>query len=113
MAASHLRPQPAAPAIDAHVPVARPRLASAEAVYPYLQRIDETRWYSNFGPLLTDFETRLAERFTGAAHIVTVTTATQALTLALMAMDLPRGAYVVMPAWTFISLNFAGLLNEP
>ena len=45
------------------VPVARPRLPSAEAVFPYIQRIDEAGWYSNFGPLLTEFEARLAGRF--------------------------------------------------
>ena len=89
------------------VPVARPRLPSAEAVFPYIQRIDEAGWYSNFGPLLTEFEARLAGRFPTGTEVVTVTNATQALTLTLMAMDLPAGGYVVMPAWTFVATAHA------
>src|SRR4051794_31264292 len=78
------------------VPVARPRLPTAEAIAPYLQRIDEARWYSNFGPLLTEFEARLAGRFRPRTHVVTVTNATQALTLTLQAMNLPPGGHVVI-----------------
>ncbi|WP_339930084.1 DegT/DnrJ/EryC1/StrS family aminotransferase [uncultured Brevundimonas sp.] len=89
------------------VPVARPRLPSAEAVFPYLQKIDDAGWYSNFGPLLTEFEARLAGRFPAGTEVVTVTNATQALTLTLMAMDLPVGGYVVMPAWTFVATAHA------
>ncbi|MDI1282343.1 DegT/DnrJ/EryC1/StrS family aminotransferase [Brevundimonas sp.] len=89
------------------VPVARPRLPSAEAVFPYLQRIDDAGWYSNFGPLLTEFEARLAGRFPAGTEVVTVTNATQALTLTLMAMNLPVGGYVVMPAWTFVATAHA------
>tara|TARA_R110000868_G_scaffold13894_10_gene64904 strand:+ start:148711 stop:149850 length:1140 start_codon:yes stop_codon:yes gene_type:complete len=89
------------------VPVARPRLPSAEAVFPYLQKIDDAGWYSNFGPLLTEFEARLAGRFPVGTEIVTVTNATQALTLTLMAMDLRAGGYVVMPAWTFVATAHA------
>lgn len=105
LAASHPRPQ-LAPA-PGPIAVARPRLPSAEAIYPYLQRIDDARWYSNFGPLLTEFEARLADRFAPGAHVVTVTNATQALTLALVAMDLPAGAYVAVPSWTFVATAHA------
>jgi dTDP-4-amino-4,6-dideoxygalactose transaminase len=87
--------------------VARPRLPAAEALLPYLQRIDEARWYSNFGPLLTEFEARLAGRFREGTHVVTVANATQALTLALTAMDLPTGGHVAMPAWTFVATAHA------
>jgi dTDP-4-amino-4,6-dideoxygalactose transaminase len=100
-----LGPAPAQAA--ARLPVARPRLPAAEAILPYLERVDEARWYSNFGPLLTAFEARIADRFSPDAQIVTVANATQALTLALMAMDLPRGAYVAIPAWTFVATAHA------
>ena len=33
-----------------------PDLPSAEDVLPYLRRIDAERWYSNFGPLVREFE---------------------------------------------------------
>jgi dTDP-4-amino-4,6-dideoxygalactose transaminase len=102
-ALAHAAPQ-AAPKV---VAVARPRLPKAEAIFPYLQEIDEARWYSNFGPLLTRLEQRLADRFTSPTQIVTVTNATQALTLALQAMDLAPGGYVAMPAWTFVATAHA------
>jgi dTDP-4-amino-4,6-dideoxygalactose transaminase len=99
------QPQPAATTVA----VARPRLPTAEALVPYLQRLDEARWYSNFGPLLTELEARLAGRFTTQAHVVTVTNATQALTLALEAMELTPGGHVVLPAWTFVATAHAVL----
>lgn len=102
-AVSHAAPQ-AAPAT---VPVARPRLPTAEAILPYLQQIDDARWYSNFGPLLTKLEQRLADRFTRPTRVITVANATQALTLTLQAMDLPPGGYVAMPAWTFVATAHA------
>jgi dTDP-4-amino-4,6-dideoxygalactose transaminase len=102
-ALAHAAPQ-AAPKV---VAVARPRLPKAEAIFPYLQEIDEARWYSNFGPLLTRLEQRLADRFTSPTQIVTVTNATQALTLALQAMDLAPGGYVALPAWTFVATAHA------
>lgn len=97
----------AAPAALANLPVARPRLPTAEAVFPYLQRIDSARWYSNFGPLLSELEARLAARFPAGAEVVTVANGTQALTLTLKAMDLPAGGYVAIPAWTFVATAHA------
>src|SRR5512141_600497 len=100
-------PAPAAAPGRASVAVARPRLPNADAIAPYLQRIDEARWYSNFGPLLTEFEARIAGRYRPGTEVVTVTNATQALTLALKAMDLPAGGYVALPAWTFVATAHA------
>ena len=102
-AAAHAEPR----AAPAPVAVARPRLPTAEAILPYLQQIDEARWYSNFGPLLTSLEQRLADRFAEPTQVLTVTNATQALTLALQAMDLEPGGYVVLPAWTFVATAHA------
>lgn len=97
----------AEPTVLAVVPVARPRLPSAEAIFPYLQRIDTARWYSNFGPLLTEFESRLAARFPVGAEVVTLANATQALTLTLSAMELAQDGYVAIPAWTFVATAHA------
>src|ERR1051326_270328 len=44
-----------------HVSVMRPRLPTAEQLLPYLRRIDAARIYSNWGPLVTEFEQRLAQ----------------------------------------------------
>lgn len=87
--------------------VARPRLPTADAILPYLERIDTARWYSNFGPLLGEMEDRLAARFGQDTRVVTTVNATQALTLALQAMDLPQGTLCAVPAWTFIATAHA------
>ena len=99
--------RPAAAPAPPVLPVARPRLPSADRLLPYLRRIDEARWYSNFGPLVKAFEQRLAARFAGETSVVTVVNATQALTLALKAMDLPRGSLCALPAWTFVATAHA------
>ena len=89
--------------------MARPRLPAAAAVLPYLERIDEARWYSNFGPLVTELEQRLAARLGVGAMVCTAANATQALAYALKAMDLPAGGLVAVPAWTFVATAHAVL----
>jgi dTDP-4-amino-4,6-dideoxygalactose transaminase len=107
LAANQLQPLSTEPVRAPQVVVARPRLPSAAAITPYLERIDAARWYSNFGPLLRELEGRIAARFQPGTHIVTVANATQALTLALKAMDLPASGYVAIPAWTFVATAHA------
>lgn len=48
-----------APSWDA-IPVMRPMLPSIDHILPYLRQIDQSRIYSNFGPLSRTFEERLA-----------------------------------------------------
>ncbi len=91
----------------AKTPVARPELPTAEALLPYLRRLDEARWYSNFGPLLSEFEARLAARFEPQTHVVTCANATQGLTLCLQAMDLPPGSLCALPSYTFVATAHA------
>lgn len=94
------------PACDP-IPAARPRLPPAEAILPYLKRIDQSRQYSNFGPLCGEFESRLAGRFCSGSEVVTVVNATLALMLTLQAMDLPRGGLVGLPSYTFVATAHA------
>jgi dTDP-4-amino-4,6-dideoxygalactose transaminase len=102
------RPAPASAAKQrSPIQVARPELPDADAILPYLRRIDDARWYSNFGPLLIDLEARLAQRFAAPARMVTGVNATQLLTLALKAMDLPAGGLCMIPAWTFVATAHA------
>ncbi|QTN20524.1 aminotransferase class I/II-fold pyridoxal phosphate-dependent enzyme [Brevundimonas sp. AJA228-03] len=89
------------------IPAACPRLPDADAVLPYLRRMDAARTYSNFGPLLTAFEARLAERFETGTAVVTCVNATQALTLTLQALDLPKGGLVAIPSYTFVATAHA------
>ena len=102
--------EPAAIApLETRVAVARPRLPDAGAILPYLRRIDEGRWYSNFGPLNVELEQRLAARLGDGAEVCTAANATLALALALTAMELPAGGLVAVPAWTFVATAHAVL----
>lgn len=99
-------PSPQQPRI---VPVARPYMPAAGRILPYLERIDEARWYSNFGPLLLEFETRLADRFTAPAAVATAASGTLAMTLALKAMGAASGSLCAMPSWTFVATAHAAV----
>ena len=83
------------------IPTFRPRLPKAETLLPLLREIDESRWYSNFGPLNRRFETALAEHFrTAPGTVVTVANATLGLSLALQDAADDRPGLCMVPAWT-------------
>ena len=84
------------------IPVARPLLPRAEALLPYLRRIDHCRVYSNFGPLVRELETRLTAHFRAPPGCVgMVANATLGLTLALQAQRPRKGSLCLLPAWSF------------
>jgi dTDP-4-amino-4,6-dideoxygalactose transaminase len=91
------------------VPVCKPKLPSADAILPYLREIDESRWYSNHGPLARRFESRLAAHV--LAHdeeqVIVACNATAALTATLMALAIPAGTLCMVPAWTFAASGHA------
>ncbi|MET0375471.1 MAG: DegT/DnrJ/EryC1/StrS family aminotransferase, partial [Rhizorhabdus sp.] len=59
-------------------------------------------WYSNFGPLVLEFEARLAERLgLPSKGVATVANATMGLSLSLQATGAPRGTLCLLPSWTF------------
>lgn len=85
-------------------PVLSPRLPTADKLVPYLKRIDAARWYTNGGPILREFEQRLADHFgVSDQSLVTSANATLAISQALRAVALPTGGLCVMPSWTFIA----------
>lgn len=83
------------------IPYQRPLLPTADKIKPYLDRIDSNRYYSNVGPLVLEFEQRLAKLF--GAPCVTASSATSALTACLLALDLPKGSFIACPSWTFVA----------
>lgn len=91
------------------VPVARPQMPASARIQPYLERIDDARWYSNFGPLLNEFEGRLAERFATPSKVVTAGSGTIGISLALKAMKARAGGLCAMPSWTFVATAHAAL----
>ena len=81
-----------------------PDLPPVSALLPYLGRIEQNRWYTNFGPLLLEYENRLAAMADpGAAggQCVTLSSGTAALELGIAALDLPGGSRALLPAFTF------------
>lgn len=90
------------------VPLLVPDLPDRHALEPYLRRIDESRLYSNFGPLNGELEARMKALFSEHAdglpiHVSTVANATLGLELALSALHLPPGSRVLVPALTFVA----------
>jgi dTDP-4-amino-4,6-dideoxygalactose transaminase len=91
------------------IPVARPLLPRAEAIRPYLERIDATRFYSNFGPLARELEARLAHHFSLSADcVVSAANGTIALTAALATVT-RRGGTCLIPSWTFCASAHAAI----
>ena len=97
------------PAPIARLAVAQPCMPDLAALSPYLRRIDEAGWYSNFGPLVTGLEQRLAARFRRPTAIATLANGTLGLTLGLQAMGLRPGGLCAVPSWTFVATVHAVL----
>jgi UDP-2-acetamido-2-deoxy-ribo-hexuluronate aminotransferase len=55
------------------------------------------------GPAVKQFENALAE-FTGAAHVIGCANGTDALQVALMALDLPQGSEIITPSFSYAAL---------
>jgi dTDP-4-amino-4,6-dideoxygalactose transaminase len=92
------------------IAVARPLLPPAEALLPYLHRIDSARTYANMGPLTREFEDRIAAHYrVQAGSVVTVANATLGLALALQAQGARPGSLCLMPAWTFAASGHAAV----
>jgi dTDP-4-amino-4,6-dideoxygalactose transaminase len=89
----------------------KPKLPEADAILPYLRRIDAGRTYSNFGPLNAEFEEQIAGFYGASGPVVTTAAnATIALTLVLEALGVRRGELCAMPAWTFVASAHAAVM---
>ncbi|MES2183562.1 MAG: DegT/DnrJ/EryC1/StrS family aminotransferase [Pseudomonadota bacterium] len=89
------------------IPLLVPDMPGPEALMPYLWRMHESRQYSNFGPLVREFEAHLWELFRqgapGPVALTTVSSATTGLELVLSSLGLRPGARVLLPALTFVA----------
>lgn len=81
------------------IPLCRPVLPSADELMQYLERIDWSGHYTNFGPLVMELEERLGKLF--EAPVVTASSGTSALTASIMALGLWKGSMIGCPSWTF------------
>lgn len=81
-----------------------PDMPTADELLPYLREIDREKSYSNGGPLVEALEAEAlaASGLSPRDHAAcAVSSGTAALELALMALGLPAGAEVAVPALTF------------
>lgn len=93
-----------------HIPFLRPCLVTKDSYMKYLDQIDESRLYSNFGPLNTFFERRLLEDwFSNVGEVTTVNNATTGLILAISVIKKAKGRYALMPSYTFPATPLAAL----
>ena len=84
--------------------VGRPNIADREA---FLRRVNEMldrRWLTNDGPLVREFERRIAE-YVGVKHCIAICNATAAIELAARALNLT--GEVIVPAYTFVATAHA------
>jgi dTDP-4-amino-4,6-dideoxygalactose transaminase len=95
---------------DETLRVARPALPELDDLRDALAETWETGVVSNFGPAARRLEA-ICREYTGLAHVHAVSSADIGLTLALAALQLPRGARVVVPSFTFPSTLHAVLWN--
>ena len=85
-----------------------PRLPKAEALLPFLCRIDDAHWYSNYGPLWREFTDGLSQ-FVGSrcgqdnVGVAFASSGTTAIELALRTRALPGARFCFMPSFTFIA----------
>lgn len=89
------------------IPVMRPQLPRVDELTPYLKRIDDSRIYSNYGPLYEELSARLAEYF-GVPHdqILIVTNGTLALEGSIRTAETTQNSWV-LPSWTFVATGHA------
>jgi dTDP-4-amino-4,6-dideoxygalactose transaminase len=87
----------------------RPLLPRTASITPYLKRIDESRIYSNYGPLYDELSSRLAEYFgVRTSQVLILTNGTLALEGAVRTVDSSSSEWVI-PSWTFVATGHAVL----
>lgn len=80
-----------------------PDFPSAEELAPWIQKISENSWYTNFGPLSRELEEKIPNFILASSdlHVTTVSSGTTGLELALAALELPEKSKVLVPSLSF------------
>jgi dTDP-4-amino-4,6-dideoxygalactose transaminase len=94
----------ALPAFEEQLHVGRPNIGSREAFIKYVDRIFDNRWLSNNGPMVYEFEQRVAE-YHNVKHCIAMCNGTVALEIAIRALGLE--GEVIIPSYTFIATAHA------
>lgn len=94
----------APPAFDEALHVGRPNLGDKSAFLRYAEQIYDSRWLTNNGPLVRQFESEVATLH-GVKNCVAMCNGTLALEIAIRALGLH--GEVIVPSWTFIATAHA------
>jgi len=92
------------PAFETKLHVGRPNLGDREVFLERTKSILDSRWFTNDGPLVREFEAKIAAH-AGVKHCVAMCNATVALEIAIRALEL-KGE-VIIPSYTFIATAHA------
>jgi dTDP-4-amino-4,6-dideoxygalactose transaminase len=88
-----------------HIPLARPEITDADR--EAVMNVWRTPYLST-GPKVEEFERAVCD-YTGSAHAVAVNSGTSALQLAIRALEIERGAEVILPSFTFSAVLNTGV----
>jgi dTDP-4-amino-4,6-dideoxygalactose transaminase len=94
----------AEPAFGHMLHVGRPNMGDRDAFMQYAADIFDRRWLSNDGPLVQEFEAKVAQHL-GVKHCVAMCNGTIALEIAIRALGLE--GEVIVPSYTFVATAHA------
>jgi dTDP-4-amino-4,6-dideoxygalactose transaminase len=94
----------APPAFEEMLHVGRPNMGDRAAFMRHVEDIFDRRWLSNDGPLVQEFEQKVADHL-GVKHCVAMCNGTIALEIAIRALGLE--GEVIVPAYTFVATAHA------
>ena len=91
------------------IPVNEPLILEKEI--EYVNEALRTGWISSEGKFIKEFEQKFA-RYVNRKYGIAVDNGTNALILALRALDIPEGSEVIIPSFTIISCALACVYNN-
>jgi len=94
----------APPAFDEVLHVGRPNIGDRDQFMRLADEMFDRRWLSNSGPLVLEFERRIAD-YLGVKHCVAMCNGTIALEIAIRALGMT--GEVIIPSYTFIATAHA------
>lgn len=91
------------------IPVNEPLVLQKET--EYVMDALKSGWISSDGKFIRDFENQFAS-YLGRSEAIAVNNGTNALILAVKALDMPAGSEVIIPSFTIISCALACVYND-
>lgn len=92
------------PAFVQPIHVGRPNIKNREKFIDQVNKILDNQWLTNNGPVIQEFEARVAENL-GVKHCIAMCNGTIALEIAIRALGLT--GEVIVPSWTFVATAHA------